>query len=79
MGDSGLADEVGTFSSHADDLHIGEISPVVHVEYLKVEHLYRILIPLVHVLLSFCVRIGAFDRFSCFCACVGFSSSVHTF
>ena len=32
-----------------------------------------------HVLLSFCVRIGVFDLFSCFCVCVGFSSSVHTF
>ena len=30
MGDSGLAHEVGTFSSRADDLHIGEILPVVH-------------------------------------------------
>ena len=32
------------------------------VEYIKGQHLYRILIPLTHVLLSFCVRIGAFDR-----------------
>ena len=32
-----------------------------------------------HVLLSFCVRIGAFDRFSRFCACAGFSSSMHIF
>ena len=31
MGDSGPAHEVGTFSSHADDLHIGEIMPVVHL------------------------------------------------
>ena len=30
MGDSGLAHEVGTFSSHADDFHIGEILPVIH-------------------------------------------------
>ena len=30
MGDSGLAHEVGTFSSRADDLLIGEILPVVH-------------------------------------------------
>ena len=30
MGDSGPTHEVGTFSSHADDLHIGEILPVVH-------------------------------------------------
>ena len=30
MGDSGPAHEVGTFSSHADDLHIGEILPVVY-------------------------------------------------
>ena len=30
MGDSGLAHEVGTFSSLTDDLHIGEILPVVH-------------------------------------------------
>ena len=31
MGDSGPAHEVGTFSSRADDLHIGEIMPVVHL------------------------------------------------
>ena len=49
------------------------------IEYIKVQHLYRVLIPTAHVLLSFCVRIGAFDRFSCFCAFVGFSSSVHIF
>ena len=49
------------------------------VEYIKVQHLYRILIHPACVLLSFCVRIGAFDRFPRFCACVGFSSSVHIF
>ena len=32
------------------------------VEYIKGQHLYRILIPSPHILLSFCVRIGAFDR-----------------
>ena len=42
------------------------------VEYIKVQHLYRILILPAHVLLSFCVRIGAFDRFLCFCACTSF-------
>ena len=31
MGDSGSAHEVDTFSSRADDLHIGEILPVVHL------------------------------------------------
>ena len=30
MGDSGPAHEVGTFSSRVDDLHIGDILPVVH-------------------------------------------------
>ena len=30
MGDSGPAHEVGTFSSCADDLLLGEILPVVH-------------------------------------------------
>ena len=30
MGDSGLAQEVGTFSNRVDDLHIGEILPVVY-------------------------------------------------
>ena len=30
MNDSGPAHEVGTFSSRVDDLHIGEILPVVH-------------------------------------------------
>ena len=32
------------------------------VEYIKGQHLYWILIPSAHILLSFCVRIGAFDR-----------------
>ena len=32
------------------------------VEYIKGQHLYRILTPLAHILLSFCVRIGVFDR-----------------
>ena len=30
MGDSGPAHEVNTFSSRADDLHIGEILSIVH-------------------------------------------------
>ena len=30
IGDSGPAHKVGTFSSRADDLHIGEILPVVY-------------------------------------------------
>ena len=34
----------------------------VTVEYIKGQHLYRILIPSAHILLSFYVRIGAFDR-----------------
>ena len=32
------------------------------VEYTKGKHLYRILVPSTHILLSFCIRIGAFDR-----------------
>ena len=35
---------------------------LVAVEYIKGQHLYRILIPPAHVFLSFCVRISAFDR-----------------
>ena len=35
MGDSGPAHEVGTFSSCADDLHIGEILPVVYLRDLR--------------------------------------------
>ena len=30
LGDSGSAHEVGTFSSRANDLHIGGILPIVH-------------------------------------------------
>ena len=30
MGDSGPTHEVGTFSNRADDLHIGEILPILH-------------------------------------------------
>ena len=32
------------------------------VEYTKEKKLYRILIPSAHILLTFCIRIGAFDR-----------------
>ena len=32
------------------------------VEYTKGQHLYRILVPSAHILLSFCIGIGAFDR-----------------
>ena len=33
----------------------------VSVEYIKGQHFYRILVPLAHIFLSFCIRIGAFD------------------
>ena len=33
-----------------------------NVEYTKGQHLYQILVPSAHILLSFCIRIGAFDR-----------------
>ena len=39
---------------------------MLHVEYTKEQHLYRILVPLAYILLSFCIRIGAFDRFRVF-------------
>ena len=32
------------------------------VEYTKEKQLYRILVPLRHILLTFCTRIGTFDR-----------------
>ena len=32
-----------------------------YVEYTKGKHLYRILVPSAHILISFCIRIGAFD------------------
>ena len=32
------------------------------VKYIKGQHLYRTLVLSAHVLLSFCARIGAFDR-----------------
>ena len=32
------------------------------IEYTKEQHLYRILVPSAHILLTFCIRIGAFDR-----------------
>ena len=36
------------------------------VEYIKEQHLYRILVPSSHILLTFCIRIGTFDRSSVF-------------
>ena len=35
---------------------------VLGVEYTKEQQLYRILVPSGHILLTFCVRIGTFDR-----------------
>ena len=32
------------------------------VEYTKEQHVYQILVPSAHILLTFCIRIGAFDR-----------------
>ena len=32
------------------------------VEYTKEQHLYRILVPSAHILLTFCIRISAFDH-----------------
>ena len=32
------------------------------VEYTKEQQLYRTLVPLGHILLTFCIRIGTFDR-----------------
>ena len=37
-------------------------SITVIIEYIKEQHLYRILVPSAYILLSFCIRIGAFDR-----------------
>ena len=34
----------------------------MRVKYTKEQHLYHILVPSAHILLSFCIRIGAFDR-----------------
>ena len=36
MGDSGPAHQIGTFSSNADDLHIGGILQVIHARYCPV-------------------------------------------
>ena len=35
---------------------------VLFVEYIKEQQLYQILVPSSHILLTFCVRIGTFDR-----------------
>ena len=47
------------------------------VEYTKEQHLYRILVPSVHILLTFCIIIGAFDLSLCFWTCAGFSGTMH--
>ena len=41
MGDSGPAHEVGTFSSREDDLHIGEILPIVHSRDCKTQEKFN--------------------------------------
>ena len=49
------------------------------VEYTKEKKLYRILIPSAHILLTFCIRIGAFDRSCVFGLVQVFSGSVHNY
>ena len=39
-----------------------KVGPTWTVEYTKEQQLYRILVPSGHILLTFCVRIGTFDR-----------------
>ena len=36
------------------------------VEYTKEQQLYRILVPSGHIFLTFCIRIGTFDRYRVF-------------
>ena len=42
--------------------HLTYHSDLLSVEYTKGKHLYRILVPSAHILLSFCITKGAFDR-----------------
>ena len=58
--ESSVNDETEDGGSLLNQANAGPFS-VIAVEYIKVQHLYRILIPPAHVLFSFCVRIGAFD------------------
>ena len=43
-------------------LHTATVRAWVNVEYIKDQHLYQILLPSAHILLSCYIRIGAFDR-----------------
>ena len=47
-----------------DSLDLTQIKAAV--KYTKEKHLYMILVPSAYILLSFCIRIGAFDRFHVF-------------
>ena len=49
------------------------------VEYTKEKHLYRILVPAAHILLTFCIRIGAFDCSRVFGLVQVFSGSMHNY
>ena len=39
-----------------------ECKAKIDVEYTKEQQLYRILVPSGHIFLTFCIRIGTFDR-----------------
>ena len=47
------------------------------VEYTKDQQLCQNLAPSGHTLLTFCIRIGTFNFFSCFWTCTGFSGFIH--
>ena len=49
------------------------------VEYTKEQYLYRILVPSAHILLTFCIRIGTFDRSRVFGLVQVFSGSMHNY
>ena len=51
----------------------------VIVEYTKGQHLYRILVPSAHILLSFCIRIGTFDCSRVLYLCRFFEFRAHSY
>ena len=43
-------------------LLLGPAALLACIEYIKEQQLYRFLVPSSHILLTFCIRIGTFDR-----------------
>ena len=51
-----------SFDQHSSSVILDMMRSMSYVEYTKEQQLYRTLVPSGHILLTFCIRKGTFDR-----------------